>query len=60
MCEFCNGTHVYHAWDESKVLFQACPVCGPEPEEKFRKRMQEFREKLSQARLRLELEKEGI
>lgn len=45
-CEYCNGTHVYRAEDNSKILFQPCPVCGPEPAEVVSQRMRELRQRL--------------
>lgn len=56
MCKLCNGTHVYHAYDDSKALFQTCPECGPEPVEAVNQRMAELRRKIHEA---AKLYKEG-
>lgn len=46
MCEFCNGTHVFREQTGAAFIIGPCPICGPEPEEQFQKRMQEFRRRL--------------
>lgn len=39
MCNLCNGTHVVHEIDSFSIRVGCCPVCGPEPVEAWKARL---------------------
>lgn len=46
MCKECNGTHVIHEYGRAIGIVMPCPICGPEPVEKYNARMAEIRRKV--------------
>ncbi|EIJ79158.1 hypothetical protein PB1_16414 [Bacillus methanolicus PB1] len=46
MCDLCYGTHVVYEIDSFFEYVYTCPNCGPEPEEKFRTRMDDLQRRI--------------
>ena len=48
-CGLCNGSHVVPVRIGAIIEFYDCPNCGPMPEEKFQKMMDELERKIKEA-----------
>lgn len=40
MCRLCCGTHVVHEVNSFSIHATTCPVCGPDPDEVWRARLE--------------------
>ena len=54
MCELCNGTNVVHELLTIGYRTGCCPVCGPEPDEKWYSRLNTFKDKVTEMKGKME------